>query len=183
MVVFFFGWPIRSKFVVKQLRILSTWSLINLLTSGHERKRKTCCETAFNIFCAKIKTFVSKEWKSFYFCVQRMKKLLFFVTKEVAHVSVRKAVAVGSQRAATVFSICIAQLLGGLKTTRQIHITRGSLLRRCYVRQEERIANNNTKCQSFVWKPNQHEATKLCFASNKYVVEDGWEKKFASSLL
>ena len=31
-------------------------------------------------------------------------------------------------------------------------------------------------------KPNQHEATKLCFASNKYVVEDGWEKKFASSL-
>ena len=27
-----------------------------------------------------------------------MKKLLFFVTKEVAHVSVRKAAAVGSQR-------------------------------------------------------------------------------------
>ena len=97
---FFFGWPIRSKFVVKQLHILSTWSLISLLTSGHERKRKTCCETEFNIFCEKIKTFVSRdekvltfvsrEWKSFYF--------LFFVTREVAHVSVRKAAAVGSQR-------------------------------------------------------------------------------------
>ena len=84
-----------------------------------------------------------------------MKKLLFFVTKEVAHVSVRKAAAVGSRRAATVCSICIAKLLGGLKTTRQIHSTRGSLLRRCYCVIWSTLKRRRGSCLAFRFNRKQ----------------------------